>query len=173
MPQKYHPALRTLHWLMAVLILSMLALGTYMAELPRSAPMRGDLYALHKSIGVTLFFLLLLRMVVRLGTVVPPLPPGINAWERGLAELTHAAFYVLLCLMPLSGIIMSNAFGMGVAWFGFGLPRIVEPDRNLGKLAGIAHEWLGYGLLVLIAAHVAGVVKHRFFDKNDVLDRML
>lgn len=170
---KYPLSLRLLHWLMALLILTLLALGLYMTGLERGDPHRADWYSLHKSLGVTVLALACLRVGVRLFSFIPPLPPEIPRAEAWLAHLGHLALYGFMFLLPLSGYIMSNSFGLSVHWFGVTLPRIVSPDRPRGTLASDIHTYGAYALMGMIALHVLAVLLHWRRQRINLLSRML
>jgi len=176
MPVKYHSFLRILHWVMALLIITMLFLGWYMANMvEKNNPLRGSLYDLHKSIGVTLLILVIIRIAIRLATFIPPLPATIHPLIRAASQVSHYTLYIFMVIMPLSGYGMSNSFGRGVALFGIPLPKILPDDKEIGGLLRQVHGVAGYVLMGLVALHVAAALWHRFFDKkeNDVLPRMV
>lgn len=172
--QRYPISLRILHWLMAVLILGMIAGGWVMKELSGKDPLRADLYGLHKSFGVILLALIVLRIVVRTLTRIPPLPQGLSAMEKRGAKAGHLLLYAGMVAVPLSGFVMSMAGGHGIKFFGMPLPNLMELNRKLSHFAHEWHELLPYVLLGVIALHLAGALKHRFADDaaNDVLPRM-
>jgi cytochrome b561 len=176
-PHKYHLSLRILHWLMAFMILMMIAVGWRMTHLDKADPMRGTIYFYHKSFGATVLFLVVLRLGIRLITHAPALSSGISAFVRRIARGTQYIMYGLMFAIPIAGIAMSNMGGHGVSWFGiFELPKIFSDNKELGHLANEAHGYLAYTLLGFIALHVAGALKHRFFDKNkenDVIRSMV
>lgn len=173
MDAKYPLQMRAMHWLLALIILCLLAVGLYMESLSRDDQMRPTLYAMHKSFGVTVFLLLLLRIFFRVRLGVPALPDVISMLERRLALLGHYAFYVFMIVMPLSGFLMTNAFGFAVKLFGIELPRLIGPDRDLGRTLETVHKFSAYLLIALIVLHVAGVIKHRLKDKVNLLQRMI
>lgn len=161
---------------MAAIILFLLALGFYMADfLSKEAPNRLEIYNLHKSLGALVLGLVFVRIVNRLIFKAPALPNSLPKSEKILAHLAHVALYLLMIAVPLSGYLMSNLFGYPVHFFGATLPNLVEANPELGMKIHDSHGVFAYILLGLIALHVAGVVKHKFFDKpeNDVLGRML
>lgn len=174
--QKYHIFSRILHWLMAAIIIFLLGLGIYMADfLPKDAANRMDIYALHKSFGVLVLALIAIRLVNRFVNKAPALPEAMNKFEKLAAHLTHSALYLLMIIVPLSGYLMSNAFGYPVGFFGIELPFLMEKNQELGAIFHEIHEISPYILIGVLALHVAGAIKHRFFDKpeNDVLKRMI
>lgn len=172
---KYHIAIRIMHWLMAILILGMIGIGWYMADLPKENPLKGELVSLHKSCGALLLILFFVRLAMRIVKKAPALPETIPPIERNLANLGHKLLYLFMLIVPLSGYAMSNLYGYAVKMFGIPMPILFSENKDLGKLAREAHELVPYILLGIIALHFAGAIKHRFFDKpeNDVLGRML
>jgi cytochrome b561 len=154
----------------------MLGLGLYMTKiLPKDAPNHLQVYELHKSFGVMVLILVLIRITNRLMKGAPPLQETISKIERILAYLGHFGLYVLMIITPLSGYLMSNSFGFPVKFFGIKLPFLVSQNFDHGKIFALAHELLAYALLALVVIHILAVIKHRYFDKpeNDVLKRML
>lgn len=173
--EKYHVTIKILHWLMAIIILSMIACGWYMSELPKEDPMRSTFYGLHKSFGVVILILFFVRVVARLITKAPELPVGIPKLQQKLALLGHKLLYLFMFIVPLSGYAMSNLHGYAVKMFGMSMPKIFPDNKALGGVAHEAHEILPYVLLAIVVLHAVAAVQHRFFDKpgNDVLGRML
>jgi cytochrome b561 len=148
-----------LHWIMAALVVAMITLGQIMTEVPRQTPLRGTLFNLHKSLGILVLLLIMLRLGWRLRHPPPPLPTGVPSWNRQLAGATHIAFYALLILQPLLGYAAS-AFGeYGVAFFGIPLsswghePSLREPLLD-------AHHLVADLLVILIGLHLLGVAWH-------------
>src|SRR5205085_10344839 len=130
--------------------------------------------ARHKSVGITILGLALIRLMWRGATPPPPLPDTLRPYERALARFTHAALYFLLFAMPLSGWMMSSARGFPVSWFGFfQLPDLVPKNKALYEALLTTHGTLAVVLAVVVALHVAGALKHHFIHKDDVLRRML
>lgn len=132
------------------------------------------LLARHKSVGITILALVILRLAWRAVNEHPPLPGNLKAYERALARLTHLALYVLLFALPLTGWTMSSARGFPVSWFGFfTLPDLVPKSRPLYEALVMTHHTLAWFLFAVVALHVAGALKHHFVHKDDVLRRML
>ncbi len=175
-PVKYPVALRLLHWVMALIILGMIAVGWYMAGLPKEAPNKLFFYPWHKSFGVLILLLVMVRLAIRLRSQVPELPVALAAWEKRLAWFSHRLFYVLMILVPLAGYTMSCAGGHPVNFFGTELPALVPENEPLAEFAHMAHAVLAFTLLGVMVLHVAGTIKHRWVDRDpskDVLSRML
>jgi len=173
---KYSLSSRIIHWLMALIILSLLGVGIYMTEfLPKDSPNHMAIYDLHKSFGVIALILIFVRIINRFIYKAPALPQSLPKIEIALSHLVHLGLYILMIIVPLSGYLMSNSFGYPAVFFGNELPFLVEQNFERGKFFAETHELSAYGLLGLVALHVLGAIKHRFFDKpeNDVLKRML
>lgn len=173
---KYPLSTRILHWLVAPLVLFMLWLGIYMVRfLPTDSPNHLQIYELHKSLGVLVFFFVIIRILNRAITNAPPLPSTINIVERILAHLGHFGTYVLLVLVPVSGYLMSASFGFPVHFFSIEIPSLVERNFENAKLFSQLHTLLAYALLIMLIIHVLAVIRHRYFDQpeNDVLKRMI
>ena len=162
-----------LHWLIALIVIGLLALGLYMTGL-KASPDKLNLYALHKSVGATVLILVALRLGWRLnGTRVTPLLTH-RKWEKFLAHGTHFLLYAALFVMPLTGWIGSSAKGYTVSVFGlFTLPDLVGESKQLAKLCYRIHDTVAWTLIGLIALHVAGALKHHLFDRDATLRRMM
>ena len=161
-----------LHWLTLLMVLGLVVVGLLMQELPNS-PTKIQVYALHKSVGLTLLALTLLRLLWRLVGGVPAPVPGTPRWQSALAQGTHGLLYALLLAMPLSGWLYNSASGFPLQWFGlFKLPALAGRDAELKAFAGEAHTWLFYALAVVVAVHAAAALKHHYFDRDRTLARM-
>lgn len=170
--QRYGLVSVLFHWLMAILIVVMLILGLYMATLPLG-PDKLKLYGLHKAWGAIILGLVVLRFLWKLSQLTPLLPSSMKKWEIGAAKIGHAALYVLMVAMPLSGWMMSSAAGFPVSVFGwFSLPNLVEPDSELKVLFAEIHESLAFALIAVIIGHVGAVILH-YIRKEPILQRML
>ncbi|MBL8644766.1 MAG: cytochrome b [Rhodospirillaceae bacterium] len=169
---------KTLHWLIAGLILLQLCIGwvLFAEVLPPRTQVRLILSA-HVPIGITILGLAVIRVLWRFGNAHPPMP-NMTWWERFLARASHAYLYIGAVAMPLTGWTATNAFGTPVKWFGgIELPRITAKEavlapRPLTTLFSEAHFWIAAGLTVFILLHVAGALRHHFSQKDNVLVRM-
>lgn len=172
-PAAYTRTAKGLHWLMALLLLGLLALGFTMHDLPLS-PLKLKLYSWHKWAGVTAFALALLRLLWRLGHPPPELPATMAAPLRRAAHAGHGLLYLLMLAVPLSGWLMSSAKGFQTVWFGvLPLPDLLAKDKELGDLLQTVHLSLNLVFVAVIAGHVAAALKHHFIDGDDILRRML
>lgn len=173
MMQRYTLTAISLHWLMALLLFGIFPLGIYMHDLPLS-PAKLQLYSYHKWIGVTIFLLVLVRLLWRATHTPPPLPDTIPRWQQFASQAVHTGLYGLMLAVPVSGWLMSSAKGFKTVWFGIvPLPDVLAKDKALGEWLGEVHEVLSFTLALLIALHVAAALKHHFLERDDVLRRML
>ena len=157
---------------MALLIVAGFGIGLYMADLHLS-PLKLRLFSYHKWIGVSVWALLLLRMLWRSRHAPPPLPAGMPAWEQTAANAGHLLLYVLMAIIPLSGWLMSSAQGVTTVYLGlWPLPDLLAKNEALGRLLLTVHRILNYALLGAVAVHVAAALKHHFIDRDDILGRM-
>ena len=182
-----------LHWLIAFLIFGMFALGWFMTELPKDAPKelahdlfnlglytwqsaeavstRNFYFNLHKSLGITILALIALRVLWRITHRPPAMLTSYKAWEKKLANGTHHLLYLLMVAVPITGLIMAICGKYGVKWFGFELMSGLE-NKPVRDVFEVAHEFIGLFMLVIIAIHFAGALKHKFIDKDETLKRM-
>ena len=173
MSATYHPVAKGLHWLMAVCIVGLMAVGLIMKDLPLS-PEKIQLYSWHKWAGVSVFMLVWLRLLWRVRHPAPALPLTMPAPQRVMAHAGHALLYVLMVVIPLSGWLMSSAKGVQTVWFGlWPIPDLIGKDKALGEALAQVHGWLNDLLIVTLLAHIGAALKHHFIDRDDILRRML
>jgi cytochrome b561 len=169
----YSAALRVLHWLTALCMFVVIPIAWYMTTMDRHAPSHGGWVNLHKSIGLTILLLTLIRVVTRLSRSAPPLPDRIPAFEQRLASIGHGLLYLILFAMPISGYLTSYGGGHLVNWFWlFTLPSFIPQDKLLVHLGATIHYWLAYLSYLLIAGHVLAVIYHQLIQHVNVLGRM-
>ncbi|MDH5823522.1 cytochrome b [Luteimonas sp. RD2P54] len=162
-----------LHWLVVLLILGQGAAGLWMVDMLNS-PDKIRIYALHKSFGLTILALALLRLGWRLYAGAPRPLTGVPGWQRNAARLSHWLLYALLFAIPLSGWLFNSAAGFPLQWFGlFNLPAIAARDAELRDLAASAHEWLFWLLVAVALVHAAAAFHHHLFLQDATLARML
>ena len=164
---------KAFHWIIVLLIINQWVIAEHAASLPKGPRLIAAL-GWHKSFGITILLLAVLRLGWRWMNPVPDLAAETKPWERTLAKLSHGLLYALIFLLPLSGWMMSSARSFPVSWFGLlQLPDLVTPDPALFERLRDLHHLLFKVLVVVAALHVAGALKHHFIDRNDVLRRML
>lgn len=171
--QRYDAVFRLFHW--AVVALLVMQISTKLVlpyVLPKSA--EGSINAWHISLGTTILFLMVLRLAWRLTHEVPPSPADLPVWMRMVSRGTHYAFYAVLVVMPLFGWAAASAYGAPVRLFGLiTLPALGGKDIARGEAIGDMHGALAVVLLVLMAAHISGVLYHAFIKRDGVARRMM
>ncbi len=164
----------TIHWITAVTVFGMFALGVWMVDLTyydgwyRKGP------ALHKSIGITLFLLTLLRLLWRLKNITPDALATHKTWERKAAGAVHILLYLLLFMVMISGYLISTADGRGIELFGlFEIPATLHGIEQQEDIAGLIHLILASTLIGTLLLHAGAALKHHFVDRDRTLKRML
>ncbi|MDI1308907.1 MAG: cytochrome b [Methylotenera sp.] len=182
-----------LHWLIAIFLVGMFILGWFMTEIPKEAPKqtafdlfdlgiyswqvaqeitpRAFYFNLHKSLGLTIFALIAIRILWRIAHKPPALLTSYSALERKLATGTHHLLYTLMVVIPLTGLVMSIYGKYSVNWFGIELIKGAD-NKGIRDIFESTHELLGIVLLAFVALHVAGALKHKLIDKDETLKRM-
>lgn len=162
------------HWLAFVLIVGAWFAMESAHDLPKGDPGRGSWIALHKALGTSVFFLVWLRLGWRLSGPVPD-PVETSRLQALAAAGAHWGLYLLMVMLPLSGLVMSQYAGRPVSWFGlFDIPVLLSPDKGLADGLKEFHEdVLWPGLMVLAGIHAAGALWHHFYLKDGTLKRML
>lgn len=160
------------HWLIAALVAVNLLLGFLNDDLGRAA--RAWLMFFHKATGITILALSVARLGWRLGHRPPAFDAVLAGWERALARLVHALFYVLLIGLPLSGWLLSSSSGRATDWFGLiDIPPLpVSRSDDAHDALEDAHEWIAKGMIGLILLHVAGALKHHLQGHRHLIGRM-
>lgn len=170
---KFSTTARTFHWLTVALLLAQIPLAYSMMDKPLGPDKIND-YALHKSIGMAIFTLTIVRLAWRWWRPPPPLPSAMSAIERFAAKATHAALYLVLFAMPLTGWLSSSAANYTVSVFGwFSLPNLLGPDHALHERLEDIHQWLAYSLFALVSLHIGAALYHHYARKDNVLLSML
>jgi cytochrome b561 len=169
---RFAPTLIALHWLIAFGIITLIVLGLYMVGLPKGLPVKATLINLHKSLGLTVFLLVLVRIWVLAVVRRPPLP-RMRPWQRAAARTTQVFLYVGMVAMPVTGYLGSSFNSYGTRFWGLPLPRWGWDDAGLRALFFGAHQAIAFAMIALILLHIAGALKHELIDHNGVLARML
>ncbi len=182
--RRYTPGAQVFHWVTMILIFAIVPLGWIFAEFktkgnpPTSfeAPLPGapgDYASLHKTLGLIVLAIVVVRIVYRLLNAPPALPGSMAVWQRGLSLATHWAIYAVIIVMPVSGYIMSSASTHPISVFGlFDFPKL-PIDKDTGKIANEIHIVVQYAVYALVLLHVAAVGWHLFVRRDGILDRML
>jgi cytochrome b561 len=190
-PQRYTAVAIVLHWMIATAIIANFALGWWMheaIEAPGTQSLAVVVFQIHKSLGLSILLLSLLRLAWRIANPPPPMPTTMPRWEQRVAKATHWAFYGLMIGIPLTGWLYVSTQWRGdtplnvpTLWFGlfevphlFGLNALIDSTRQL--LAGLfaeAHEALAFAVALLLVLHIAAALKHHFRDRDAVLSHMI
>lgn len=161
-----------LHWVMALAVFALFGLGVWMRTLDYDDAWYNRAPDLHKSAGMLLLFLLLLRLGWRLINARPELIGRV--WERIAALAIHRAQYVLMLVVMLTGYLIPTAEGKGVSVFGwFVVPALIEFGKHEADVIGLVHKYTAWALVVLAVLHAAAALKHHFVDRDATLSRML
>jgi|SRR5579859_3722749 len=172
-PERYGAVAQFLHWTVVALVITQFVLGFSVAGMPISLQ-RLVILVRHKSIGMTILALVILRLLWRLSSPAPALPAAMPSLQKLGAHLSHVLLYGLLIAMPIVGWITSSASHLTVTWFGlFAFPNLVGPDPELAKLAKATHAAMAWTLLATASLHALAALWHHFVQKDSVLLRML
>lgn len=163
----------TLHWIIAIMISSLVSVGLYMVDLPANDN-KWYIYGIHKAIGVLLLTLVVLRAIYRLSNVQPTLPEKIPSFQINIAKINVFALYVMMFIMPLSGLFGSLTAGHDVSLFGLvNIPAFADQYKAFAKWCWFTHETCTYLLIASILLHICGALYHHFVLKDNVLRRII
>jgi cytochrome b561 len=169
-PGRFTGLSRVLHWLTAVLVFTALFIGFAMVN---SVGSYAALVTLHKTLGVTILLVMLVRVVNRITHHPPAWPPTIGALEGKIVVLSEMSMYAMLLIQPLVGWAMVSAAGEPVVVFGaLRLPRIAPFDAQVFWVLRQAHSVIAYTLMAAIAAHVSAVLLHTVALRDRLIERM-
>ena len=169
----YSPASKLFHWLVALIVLTMLSVSFFLDVLPGT--IKPTAILIHKSFGLTVLLLMVLRTLWILHSGKPALPATVAPWERALSHVVQYSLYLFLFLMPICGWVMSVAANKTPVYFGlFQVPLpFIAPSKPLAQWMFSAHRTIAFIIIALLCLHVAGALKHYFIDRDKVLQRML
>jgi cytochrome b561 len=169
---RYTRIAMALHWLLAIGLLYQLGLGVWMEDIPKTPPgIRAEWFNWHKSIGIVLGLLIVLRGLWRLTHRPPALPTTVPRWQTLAASANHALLYVCMLLMPLSGFLGSSFTPYPIKFFGTPLPRLWEASKDTKDVFSTVHTASSYALMFLIATHILAALWHGL-RRDGVLKRM-
>ena len=170
----YTATAKFLHWLIAAAVFVQISLGLWMIGIPKSPPgVRVWWFNLHKSIGITIGMLVLLRLLWRFTHRAPPLPGSVPVWQRTAAKVNHVLLYVCMIVMPVSGYLGSSFTKFPIVYWGTKLPNWGWESPALKELCSQVHFVTVIVFITLIAIHIAGALKHLFINRDGVFHRML
>lgn len=163
-----------IHWGVALVVFGLFALGLWMVGLDYYSAWRQDAPDLHKSIGLVLLGVMLLRVIWRFISPPPPALPSYSKLTRAGATFGHALLYVGLFAVMIAGYLISTADGVGIPVFGlFEVPALVSNLPDQADIAGEIHLYLAWGLVIFAGLHGLAALKHHFIDRDATLKRML
>lgn len=171
----YGSVSKWIHWLTFAIILGLLIIGFVMVNLDDYQTLQDQLFFYHKSFGLLIIILALIRIIWTLSNQKPELKSLVRPWEYYTAKALIVFLYFLLFAMPISGWIMSTASNYTPSFFGLftiaapGIPH----SKPLAKAFGEIHEFLAWCIIVVVSLHAGAALKHHFWDKDTILRRML
>lgn len=171
---RYVATARWLHWLTAALLFVIIPLGLWIKYFePANEAFKLRLYNMHESLGVIVFAIVLARLIYRYRNPPPSLPPDTPAAIRIAARVNHWGLYALLVWMPITGFLATNAWGFPLSIFDvLPMPVPLGKDEEIAKVLSLLH-WCGaITIIVLILAHLGGVIYHTFIRRDGLLQRM-
>lgn len=171
--EQFSPLTIAFHWVIALTIICLLAIGLYMTDLPEGE-WRSELYGYHKLAGTTVFLIAAFRILWRWRNGMPVPAADTPAWRHRLAVAAHYCLLIATVAMPLSGAALSYGKGYPIPVLGlFNIGPPVQKIPWLGDAGSFIHYWAGWALIGIIALHVIGALTHHFIDRDHTLRRML
>lgn len=172
-PHRYPMASIALHWLMLALFVGVYASIELRGLFEKGTELRETLKSLHFMLGLSIFFLVWLRLALRICYAAPRIEPPLPRWQARAATLMHVLLYVLMIGMPLAGWFMLSAYGKPIPFFGLTLPALTGPDKPLAGQIKEVHELVGNLGYFLIGAHAAAALFHHYLRRDTTLRAML
>jgi cytochrome b561 len=168
----YGSVAKILHWLLFIMLSFMIFAGNIMSDIPKGTE-KLEMAGMHKSFGALVLTLIMLRFIWKLINPTPNAPEGTPKTQVFAARLMHWGLYILMFAQPISGIVMSQAAGYPVSFFGlFEFPMLLEKSESLAGLAHSAHGIIWIVLAVSVVGHAAVGIHHQFIKKDGALKRM-
>jgi len=173
--RRYSNTAVALHWITVALVLTQVVLGFAFAEFMAKGPAKTEVFAWHKTLGALILILALIRLGYRLANPPPPFPPELPRWRRIAAVWNHRAFYFLLIVLPLTGLIAVSGLspdGQTTLAAGVRIPIIPGIARETGETSGDIHVVLVFTTMALLLLHVAAALQQQFFEHDRAAGRM-
>jgi len=168
----YGVVAKSFHWLLFLMLTFSIVAGNIMASMPKGAE-KLQAAGMHKSFGAVILMLVMLRLVWRLTNETPRLPDGTTAGEAFIAKAMHWGLYVLMFAQPVSGIMMSQAAGFPVSFFGlFEFPVFLAKNPELAQFFKGVHGTVWIILVIAVIGHAGAALHHHFIRKDNVLKQM-
>ena len=169
----YEPGVIAIHWLTALVFVVVFTAIELRGYYPRGSETRDFLTATHKSFGMLILLLVLVRINLRAWKPTPPIVPPLPAWQHWLARVVHLTLYAAMIAMPLLGWLMTSAKGGTIPFFGLTVAPLISPDKALGHTLEEIHEFIGNALYYVIGLHAAAALFHHYLIKDNTLLRMM
>ncbi len=160
-----------LHWTVAICFLLALGLGIAKGYIPKDS--RGSLMFLHKSLGLSVLFLMVIRVLWRFTHKPPSYPESMASWEKKFANSNHILLYILALLIPMSGLTMSSAHNHASSFWGLFAIQLPIHSKTIGGFAKSFHYYAAWVVGSLLLLHIFAIIKHQYIDKDNILARML
>lgn len=171
--ETYPPALIAIHWLTVLLIAAVFATIELREYFPKGDVMRDQLKSLHFMLGLTVWLLVLARLVLRSRERAPQIVPPPSAWQIGAAHAMHALLYAVMIAMPVLGWLVLSGEGKPVPFFGLTLPPLMAENKALAHSIEDVHVFIGNAFYYLIGLHALAALAHHYLAKDNTLVRML
>jgi cytochrome b561 len=170
---RYPATSKLLHWLVAACVLMTAPVAIAMTRIGKG-PAQDALYNLHKSLGVLILVLMVLRLINRLAAGALAAEAAIEPWQKTVSSIVHTSLYVLLLAMPIVGYVANSAYGATAPFFGlFELPAMIGKNEALATRLFTLHRWVGWLVILLVLTHISAALYHHFMRRDAVLKRML
>jgi cytochrome b561 len=169
----YAPGLIAIHWITALAFVFLFTAIEVREYYPKGSEMRDLLMSTHKSFGILILLLALVRVAVRGRMTAPPILPAPPVWQTWAARFTHVVLYGAMIAMPLLGWTMTSAGGHSVPFFGLTLPPIMGVDKELSEELEDIHSFIGNALYFVIGFHAIAALFHHYVMKDNTLLRMV
>lgn len=171
--EQYSGFAKLLHWLVAICVIIMIPIGITMIRIG-PGDLQNVFFTIHRSLGVLVLVLMVIRLLNRLIAGAPPPEPTLDAMQRAVSHVVHMALYALIIAQGLIGWVATSAYGAAISFFGlFDVPAIVSKDQSLADPLFAAHYWLGLVIAALVLMHIGAALFHGFIRRDGVLQRML
>lgn len=165
---------KLLHWVIALLMISLLVIGWVMVDLGYYDPWYHRSLTWHKSLGILAGFIVLFKLAWRAFAAYPKADLSLHAFERSASKIVHWLLLLAMVVLPLTGYLISSSAGDAIEVFTwFSVPAISKISTPLRDQAIDSHYYVAYATVAVVAVHIAGALKHHFIDKKDTLKQML
>jgi cytochrome b561 len=173
MSNQYNFNIRILHWILALLFITIFISGWFMVGLDDEiVSYKYDIYAVHKSFGIVALLLVLNRIIVRLNSSTPPYDNNISKITLIIAQLTHFILYLLMIAVPLSGFLMSMTGGRDISLFGYIIPKFLPTNKDFAGLCHDIHVKIPYIMAAFVVLHILAAIKHYVIDRDNIWRRI-